>query len=113
MDKASKIEDILSVQKELIRLQDQIDSIKGRQQYLEKTAANAKLTIYLSTDEWSLPYVPDDNFRPKLIFKQAVRSLVLTLRAGLAKAIWLGVYSVIWLPIGLIVLFGFKKLRKK
>ena len=95
LSKAVAVNDILTVQRELISLQDQIDSLKGRQQYLEKTAELAKISLYLSTDEFSLPYAPSQPFRPEAIFKQAVRSLVGTLR-GLAKAaIWLGVYGVI------------------
>jgi len=111
--KATEIEDILSVQRQLIYIQNQIDSIKGQQEYLEKTAANAKLTVYLSTDEWSLPYAPDDNFRPRVIAKLAVRSLVLSLRGLVEKAIWLGVYAAIWLPVVLIVLVVVKIKKRK
>ena len=105
MDQATQIQDILQVQREIISLQDQIDSLKGRQNYLEKTAAMAKITIYLSTDEYALPYAPPTSFRPNVIFKEAVRSMVGTIR-GLAKdLIWIGVYSAIWLPILLVVIF--------
>jgi len=99
MTKAFSVNEIMEVQRQLIYLQDQIDRIKGQQKYLEKTAENAKLTIYLASDEWALPYSPQEStFRPKVIFKQAVRSLVTALR-GLAKlAIWVIVFSIIWLP---------------
>jgi hypothetical protein len=110
LDKATEIEDILQVQKELINLQQQIDNLKGQQQYLEKTAENAKITIYLSTDEWSLPYAPETGaFRPRVIFKQAVRSLVLTLRKFGKAGIWIVVYSPLWLPV--ILLFWWWKRR--
>ncbi len=100
MDEAVKIDDILRVQRELISLQQQIDNLKGQQEYLKKTAENAKLTAYFSTDEWSLPYTPEKpSFRPKVIFKQAVRSLVLSLRSAAKAGIWLAVYSIVWLPI--------------
>ena len=103
MDKAIKIQDILQIQREIINLQRQIDSLKGQKQYLEKTSAMAKLTIYLATDEWSLPFTPSQpSWRPKVIFKQAVRSLVLTLRGLGAKLIWIGFYSIIWLPLFLV-----------
>lgn len=109
LDQATKVQDILEVQRQLTYLQDQIDNLKGRQQYLEKTAANAKLTVYLSSDEWSLPYAPSKPFRAKVIFKQAVRALINSLR-WLAKAgIWVVVFSVIWLPVLIIV----KVIKKK
>lgn len=111
LDQAVKVEDILKVQRELISLQQQIDNLKGRQDYLKKTAENAKLTIYLSTDEWALPYAPEEPaFRPKVIFKQAVRSLVQTGRALVAKIIWFGVYSVVLLP--LLVIWWFWKRKR-
>jgi hypothetical protein len=105
MAKATEIQDILNVQRELISLQDQIDSLKGRQDYLEKTAKLAKITIYLSTDEFSLPYAPAETFRPEVIFKKAVRALVLTLRGIAEKLIWIAVFSVIWVPALIIVYF--------
>lgn len=106
LNKASTVNEIMQVQQQIINLQSQIDSLKGQQQYLEKTAENAKLTIYLSTDEYSLPYAPETpSFRPKAIFKQAVRSLVTSLRGIATLAIWLGVFSVIWLPVVLLIKF--------
>jgi len=112
LSKAVAVNDILTVQRELISLQDQIDSLKGRQQYLEKTAELAKISLYLSTDEFSLPYAPSQPFRPEAIFKQAVRSLVGTLRGGAKLLIWVGVYSPIWLLI-LGVIWFFKHRKKK
>jgi hypothetical protein len=110
--KAVTVQDILQVQQQLSYLQEQIDSLKGQQKYLEKTAENSKLTIYLSSDEFSLPYAPEPSFRPNVIFKEAVRSLVTTLRSLGKAAIWLLVYSVVWLPILLLILVIKKKRRK-
>lgn len=111
LNQATQVQDILTVQRELISLQNQIDSIKGQQLYLEKTAELAKISLHLSTDEFSLPYAPAQPFRPAVIFKQAVRSLVGTVR-GLAKLlIWVGVYGVIIVPVVLVV--WYLKKRKK
>jgi len=115
LDKTEKVSEILQIQRELTSLQAQIDSLKGRREYLEKTAKLAKVTVYLSTDELALPYKPEGIFRPKVIFKQAVRSLVKTLR-GIAKMfIWIGVYLPVWGGV-LIIIFlvkWFKKRKKK
>ena len=79
---------------------------------MEKTAASAKLTVYLSTDEWSLPYAPEEPaFGPKIIFKQAVRSLVNHGRSLAKGVVWLGVYSVIWGPV--LFIWWLIKRRKK
>ena len=105
LDNADKITDITSLTQQIISYQSQIDSYKGRQDALEKNAQLAKLTVYLSTDEIALPYAPSETFRPSVIFKLAVRSLVGTLRGLAIIGIWLGVYAVIWVPA--LVLFMF------
>lgn len=112
LEKAITVTDILTVQRELISLQQQIDSLKGQKMSIENNAKLTKITIYLSTDELALPYAPDKAFRPNVVFKLAVRSLLNTLRGGAEKAIWIGVYSVIWAPI-LLGLVIYKKSRKK
>lgn len=113
MEKATQIQDILYVQREIINLQSQIDSLKGQQQYYEKNAQMAKLTVYLSTDELALPYAPSELWRPQVIFKQAVRSLIASLRKMVTILIWVIVYSVIWLPVGLVVFFFYLLYRKR
>lgn len=99
LGKAEKVQDLLTVQRELINLQEQIDSLVGQQKYLEQTAKLTKITVYLSTDDLALPYTPDSSWRPAVVFKQAVRSLMVALRRGGGLVIWLGVYSVVWVPI--------------
>lgn len=113
LTKASTVQDTLNVQREIINLQAQIDSVKGSQQYLEKTSQMAKLTIYLSTDEIALPYAPSQTWRPDVIFKLAVRSMIETARNIGSLIIWLGVYSVIWVPILVIYIIYRKKFPKK
>ena len=112
LDKATEIQDILNVQRELINLQSQIDSLKGQQLFIERNAEMARVTVYLSTDELALPYAPDEMWRPQLIFKQAVRSMIGTVRQVGTLVIWLGVYSVIWIPLLLIIYFVRRRMRK-
>lgn len=109
---AKQISDITNLTQQILSTQNQIDSLKGQQISLEKNAELAKITIYLSTDEIALPYAPSETFRPTVIFKLAVRSLVGTLR-GLAKAsIWIGVYSAIWLPVLIVVIIIRKRAKR-
>ncbi len=105
LDKATQIQDILNVQREIINLQSQIDALKGQQNYLEKNAEMAKLTIYLSTDELALPYAPSETWRPQVIFKQAIRSVISKARQLGTLIIWIAVYSVIWIPALLLIYF--------
>ena len=110
--KAVNVQEILQVQREIISLQDQIDALKGRKLYLEKTSKLAKITVYLSTDELALPYAPTTAFRPALIYKLAVRSLIGTLRSTASLLIWVGVYAVIWVPLAGVA-FLIYRLRKR
>lgn len=110
-DKAVRVEDILRIQRELVSLQSQIDNVKGQQQYLEKSAKLAKVTVYLSTDEFSLPYSPAEPWRPEAVFKLAVRSLVSSLRGVGTGLIWVVVYSPVWLTV--LVAFWLVKKRVK
>jgi hypothetical protein len=102
--KATDIQDILNVQQQIMSIQDQIDSLKGQEKYLKETSSMAKITVYLSTDELSLPYAPLDLWRPEQVFKEAVRSVIVTLRQVLTSLIWVGVYAIFWLP-ALVVAF--------
>lgn len=113
LDKAINVQDILQIQREIINIQASIDSIKGQQDYLVKNSEMAKITLYISTDELALPYSPTEAWRPKVIFKQAVRSLVGTLRNIGSLAIWIAVYSVILVPIFLIVIFIRRRMQFK
>lgn len=109
--KATEVQDILTVQRELITLQDQIDQVIGEKQAIERNTQLTRITIYLASDELALPYVPDQAFRPAVIFKQAVRNLVETLRWVGGSLIWVGVYSVVWVPI-LLGYVGYRYYRK-
>lgn len=107
--KADKVVDIMSVQEQLIFLQSQIDDLKGQQKYFEQSAKLSKVVIYLSTDELALPYAPTNEWRPMVIFKNAVRSLVSLFR-GLGSII---IYVVVFIPILVPVVLVFRYLNHK
>lgn len=108
LDRATQIQDLLNVQRELVNLQTQIDSVKGQQQFLSQSAKLSKITVYLSTDEFSLPYSPKEPWRPRVVLKLAVRSLVSNLRNVGTALIWIGIYSIVWGPV-LVSIWIFKK----
>lgn len=112
LENAVSVQDTLQVQRELINLQVQIDNLYGQKDYFEKTSKLALVTVYLSTDELALPYSPGETFRPAVVFKYAVRALVLTLRSGLTAIIWVAVYGAIWVPLVLVIWFIRRKRRQ-
>jgi hypothetical protein len=109
---ATRVQDILEVQREIINTQSQIDSLKGQQLYLEKSASLSLISVSLSTDELSLPYTPDQTWRPQVIFKQSVRSLISSFRTIGNFAIKAFVFTPIWLPL-LIGVIIYKRRKKK
>jgi len=112
LDKAVEINDIMNITNMILNVQDQIDSLKGNIRYLEESSKSTLITIYLSTDEFSLPYTPEASWRPEVIFKNAVRSLVSQLRLIGTGTIWLLVNSVLWIPALFLGWLIFKKLFK-
>lgn len=106
MDQATRVSDLVDIQRQLTNIEQQIDSYKGQQKYLEQTAKLTLISVNMSTDELSLPYAPDKAWRPEAVFKSAVRSMVGTLRGVGSLVIWLVVYAPIWaLAIGVVLLF--------
>lgn len=110
MNRAVNVDEILRVQQEIFNLQSQIDAIKGQQNYLLKTSETAKVSVYLSTDELALPYTPNEPWRPDVVLKRAVRSLLTTAQSIGSLLIWVVVYSVIWAPVlGVVIVIRRRK----
>ena len=111
LNKATNIDEILRVQQAIFTIQNQIDSYKGQLIYLDATSSSTLITVNLSTDELSLPYAPQQPWRPSAVFKEAVRSLIGFLRLIGTAIIWAGVYSVVILPI-VVGIFVIRRRRK-
>lgn len=113
LDQATDFDDIIRAQQMILQVQDQIDRYKGQLQYLDATSGAPKITVYLATDELELPFSPGKPWRPSVVFKYATRSLILTLRDVGSIVIWIGVYSVIWIPALIIIIVVKKKILKR
>ncbi|MBI2464737.1 DUF4349 domain-containing protein [Candidatus Shapirobacteria bacterium] len=103
LDKATRVEDLMNVQQQLVNIQQQIDSVIGQQKYYEQSAKLSLVSVYLSTDELALPYAPTNEWRPAVIFKEAVRSLIANIRGLGSLIIWGLVYLPILIPVGLVL----------
>lgn len=110
---ARTIDEIMKVQNQIFSLQRQIDNYKGQMKYMEGTSETSLITAYISTDEIGLPYAEPLSWRPEVIFKHAVRSMIGTLQKLGAVAIWLGVYSVLIVPTLTIILIIIIVRKKK
>ena len=99
-ERTGKAEDILAVHRELTQIRGQIEQLKGRMQYLERTAALSAVTIELTPDVLAAP-ITVGGWRPSETVSRALRSLVQTLRVLVDAAIWLVLYA---LPVAIVVL---------
>jgi hypothetical protein len=90
-EKTGEAEDILSVHRELTNIRAQIEQLKGRMQYLERTAAMSAVSIELIPDVLARP-IASGGWRPSETASAAVRALVDTLRVLAGAVIWIALY---------------------
>ena len=99
LEDADTVEEALAVNQELSRLEGEIESFKGRIQYLSQSAAFSTISINITPDELSQP-IEVGGRRPSGIIRDALEALVDALQGLATFAIWLVIY---FLPIALII----------
>ena len=90
-EKTGKAEDILAVYRELTQIRGQIEQLKGRMQYLERTSAMSSVAIELIPDVLAQP-IAGAGWRPGEAVNGALRALLQTLRFVVEAAIWVVLY---------------------
>jgi hypothetical protein len=108
LKKAEKVEDILAVQRELSNVRGQIEQIKGRIQYLERTSDMALIEVYLQKTQ----AIDGTGWNALETLKSAVRGLASFGKALANIIIWLAIFSPVWIIILVVVLY-FTRWRKK
>ena len=99
-EKTGKAEDILAVHRELTSIRGQIEQLKGRMQYLERTSEMSSVTIELVPDILAQP-IARPGWRPSQTIAGALRALLQTLRLVVDAVIWVVLYL---LPLAVVVL---------
>ena len=98
-DRGGKAEDIVAIYRELTTIRSQIEQLKARMQFLEKSVSLATLTVNLTPNPISRP-LTDPSWAPAQTLRDAQRALVRTMQGLGDAAIW----SVIWgLPVFLVL----------
>ncbi len=114
--KATTAKDIADIAIQMNQIQEQIDYAKGQAAYLEEAGATVLVTVDLQTDEYALPYSPEDGWSPEKVFKNAVRALNLFVRFIGSAVIWAVVFApVVFIGFVLIYLAGklFDRITRK
>ena len=110
LDKATDVEDILNIYERLSRVRSEIEQIKGRMQYLERTSSMSLISARLEPEATAKPLVRA-GWNAVEALKSAVRGLVIAGQALGTIAIWLIIFIPIWGTILGIILW--RRRRKK
>jgi hypothetical protein len=95
LDKAEDVEDILRIYDYLSQIRQEIEQIKGRMQYLERTSSMSLISVSLRP-EFSVQSTVPAGWNALEIFKSAARGLVITGQVLGTIAIWLLIFIPIW-----------------
>lgn len=107
MEEASKTEDVLNVYNRLIDIREQIEVLKGRAVYFEKSAAFSAISVSVLADEAVQP-LTIGGWEPVGVAKEAVQALIDTFKVIVNILIWLALYA---LPILLLLYIVFLAVR--
>lgn len=108
LEKATTVEDILKVQKELSNVRGEIDQIKGRIQYLDRTTDMSLIQVDLQETKT----IGKDGWSALEILKSAVDGLIGFGKVLLSIIIWLVIFIPLWIIIGIIVFLVIRRRRK-
>ena len=112
MDEAEDTEAVLAIYQELSATEREIEQVKGRMRYLERSAAMATITVSLTPDELAQP-VEIAGWRPQGTAKRALQALINTYQFLFDVVIWLIIYVVpVLAAVGLIVFLFIKVIKR-
>jgi hypothetical protein len=95
LEKATDVQDILSIYDSLSRVRQEIEQIKGQMQYLERTASMSLIEVYLEPKSSEKPLV-GASWNALEILKSAVRGIVVFGQVLGTIAIWLIIFIPVW-----------------
>jgi hypothetical protein len=101
LKKAEKVEDMLAVQRELSNVRGQIEQIKGRILYIERTSDMALIDVNLQ----KVKPIGGTAWSALETLKSAARGLVSFGKVLASILIWVAIFSPVWIIILLVVLY--------
>ncbi|MFC1893096.1 DUF4349 domain-containing protein [Chloroflexota bacterium] len=110
LEKATDVEDILRVYEHLSQIRREIEQLKGRIQYLERTSSMSLITVHLEPEATAKALVRA-GWSVLETFKSAIRGLVTAGQVLGTIAIWLIIFVPVW-GIGLGI-FLWRRRRKR
>lgn len=107
--KANRVEDALQVNNALTDVQGQIEQIQGRMKYLRQSAAMSTITVSLEPVPPQPTIIEEDSWQPLRVARGALRELVQFGQGIVELLIVVGVWTPVWLPIGLVGWWGWRR----
>ena len=95
LEKTEDVDDILRIYEKLSQIRREIEQIKGRMQYLERTSSMSLISVYLKPVATTKPLV-HAGWSALEILKSAVRGIVTFGQWLGVAAIWIIIFSPIW-----------------
>jgi len=95
LEKAEEVEDILRIYESLSRVRSEIEQIKGRMQYLERSSSMSLISVRLEPEATAKPLVRA-GWSALEALKSAIRGIVIAGQWLGTIAIWLLIFIPIW-----------------
>ena len=111
LEKAKEVEDILKIYDSLSRVRNEIEQIKGRMQYLERTSSMSLVSVNLEPETIAKP-LARAGWSALEVLKSAVRGIVIFGQWLGTVAIWLLIFSPVWGAIVGIIYWRFWRKKK-
>ncbi len=102
-ERSGKVSDVLEVQRELINVRGQIESLQGRLNYLSQTTATSLVSVWFHPASSAAP-ISDPAWSPSETARGATRGLAAFGRWFTDVAITVAIFTPVWVPIVVIVL---------
>ena len=111
LEKAQDVEDILRIYESLSRVRGEIEQIKGRMQYLERTSSMSLIEVDLRPEASAKP-LARAGWNVLETLKSAIRGLVIAGQVLGSIAIWLIIFIPVWGTILGIIIWRLRRKKK-
>ena len=113
LERTQNVDESLKVYRELNNVRSQIESLKGRMNYLKRSADMSTITVHVRPAEKPKPIVEENGWKPLRVVQDALRSLVKALELLANLAIYLVLFLLPILILIAIPLLILRALRRR
>lgn len=113
LSRSAKLSDTLLVERELTRVREQVEQYEGRMRYLKHNVAFSSASVTIRDRARKEPLVPPESYSTGQVASSAVRALVDFGRSIWTMVVWFAVWSPVWLPGLLFLLYLSRRTRRR